>query len=362
MKVCLKKGLAVLLLGGAFAVQLFAQSSNQSNPTPVTTNEIAGAIKSRDVGDARLTTYYYTFEGDQGDLFVNVLTRNFTGDVDVYAATGLRPLTKIVVYADIAENETGRVIYLRKPEKIILRVQGRSPGDDDASFRIKFAGSFVASKEQALPEPEMPKANVDTTSGITVNSVGTIIAVRPKPTPTPAEVEVAKSEPQTETIPTEAEKIDEKPADDDAPKTDVPKVVVTEGVVPENPAAKAPVARRNARRSRTRRASPPKSVVEETAKPETEPASAEPKPEEPKTETRKPPARTRRTRPAKVDPVEEAMANVRLVISFKDGSTIERPMNEVYKFGVERGTLTVISKDGRVGKYSMIEISKVTIE
>src|SRR5215203_1352557 len=108
----LSLGMAVLL--GAFTAS--GQSSDQLFPTPVRTSEIVGTIKARDIGDARLTTYYYTFEGEQGDLFINVQSRNFTGDIDVFVTAGLRPLTKMVMYADQPESETGRVIYLRKPE------------------------------------------------------------------------------------------------------------------------------------------------------------------------------------------------------------------------------------------------------
>ena len=76
------------------------QSTNQNFPTPVTTGEISGSIKARDVGDARLTSYFYQFDGDQGDVFINVVARNFTGDIDVFTLNGLRPITKIVLFAD----------------------------------------------------------------------------------------------------------------------------------------------------------------------------------------------------------------------------------------------------------------------
>jgi hypothetical protein len=49
-----------------------AQSINQSYPTPITSNEISGKIAARDLGDARLTAYYYAFDGAQGDIFINV--------------------------------------------------------------------------------------------------------------------------------------------------------------------------------------------------------------------------------------------------------------------------------------------------
>ena len=56
------------------------------------------------------------------------------------------------------------------------------------------------------------------------------------------------------------------------------------------------------------------------------------------------------------------MANVRLVIYFKDGSTIDRPMPEVQRFSVERAVLTVIHKNGTIGRYNMAEVLRVSIE
>ena len=71
-------------------------------------------IKARDIGDPRVTTYYYTFNGRQGDLFINIVTKNLSGSVDVFDTDGMRPLTNIIVYADVAQSETGRVVYLTK--------------------------------------------------------------------------------------------------------------------------------------------------------------------------------------------------------------------------------------------------------
>ena len=99
----------------AICSQAAAQSGSQNFPTPITTSQVSGEIPARDVGDSRLTTYYYVFGSDTGDVFINVLTKNFNGDVDVFTAAGLRPITKIVVYADIAENETGRALYMELP-------------------------------------------------------------------------------------------------------------------------------------------------------------------------------------------------------------------------------------------------------
>src|SRR3954465_6888113 len=118
----------------------FGQSNDVSFPTALTENEIVGQIKARDIGDPRSTTYYFTFNGRQGDLFVNVVTKNLNGSVDIFSVDGMRPFANILVYADVLQSETGRVLYLRKPEKLILRIQGRSPNDDPADFQIKFAG------------------------------------------------------------------------------------------------------------------------------------------------------------------------------------------------------------------------------
>ena len=348
-----------LLVSACLAVGGYAQSTDQQFPTPVRTNEIVGAIKARDVGDSRLTTYYYTFEGEQGDLFINVQSKNFTGDVDVYMMTGLRPLTKIVTYADVAESETGRVIYLRKPERILLRVQGRTPGDEEATFRIKFAGSFAASKLEGPTASNLPKAVAEADTGIKVNSVGTIIEAVPKVTPTPDAVaerteEERKEEPVKETKEPEAAK-EEAPAGEK--KLEV--VVTDPTTAVKTPARRAPTtASRRNRRARTTPAKP-----EPTAKTDPGETPAE------KTDTPAKPTTTgaRRSRraaaaPKTAEPKVDPMANIRLVITFKDGSTVERPMSEVMRFSVERAVLTVINKNGTIGRYQMTEVARVSIE
>lgn len=345
-------GFVVLLFVGG---TLFAQSSNQNFPTPVTSNEISGTIKPRDIGDARLTSYFYQFDADQGDLFINVVTRNFTGDIDVFSQTGLKPLTKIVVYADFAESETGRVLYFRKPEKLILRIQGRTPGDEAASFRIKFAGSFIASTQsEPAAEPSLPNVTAKNDSGIRVNSVGTIVEVIPKATPTPI-VETAKAaeddlEKGKDAAAETREPEKTEPSTEDSKKVGV---VVTENM----PASKTPA--NTSRRSR-RQTPPPKKTA---TTPETPPE---------KTSDvatvfgrKKPPARTTRAiTPAKTPPVKapDPLANINLVIELKDGSVVQRPMSEVLRFTVDRGILTVIAKDGSIVRYSILDVAKLTVQ
>ena len=340
---------AILLVSIVFCGhEVLAQSTNQDFPTAVTTNEVSGVIKARDIGDSRLTSYFYALEGSQGDLFVNIVTKNFTGDIDIWAAAGLKPLTKIVVYADLAESETGRVIYLRKPEKMILRVQGRTPGDEPALFRVKFAGSFVASAETTAPdEPALPKVVPGNESGIRVNSVGTIIEVIPKPKPTPKETVAKAVEPERDvpektepdakaaetekvpepTTPTEEKKL-EVVISDSLPKTETI-------APPEKPAKPSRVRTRRARSAAAAKEKPKETVA---ASPESNPP-----------------------KPVKEKPVDP-LASINLVIEFKDGKTITRPMSEVFKFSVDKGILTVISKDGSIGRYSILDVAKVTIQ
>lgn len=335
-----------------------AQSTNQSLPTPVRTNEINGAIKARDIGDPRLTAYFYTFNGTQGDIFINVVTKNFNGDIDIFAVEGLKSLTKIVVYADSPDTETGRLIYLRKPEKLLLRVEGRSPNDDPATYRIKFAGSFEAIKGGPdTPGPDMPEIRAENESGVRVNSVGTIIEVIPKPKPTPKET-VAKVEEKKDADP-ETEKPVEKPADDNAEEPEKaekeketgskPEVVVTENIPP--PAKKiTPPARKPARKPVRKPAKPA-----ETAETGTEPAA------KPQTARVKPPSKPKTDAP-KEPPAPNPLENIRLVVRFKDGKTIERPMSEVIRFNVDKGILTIVLKDGTITRHSLLDVEKVTIE
>ena len=358
MKVFTRSAFLLALLAGSIGVgSAVGQSTNQNFPTPVTSNEISGTIKARDVGDSRLTSYFYQFDGEQGDVFINVVARNFAGDIDVFTLNGLRPLTKIVVYGDFGESETGRVIYLRKPEKMILRVQGRTPGDDEATFRIKFAGSFVASTMTEPVEPMLPSLSAKNDSGIRVNSVGTIVEVIPKATPTPPVVETAsaaetpgdRDEPAK--VPTDAAS-NEKPADPpDKPEKKL-EVVVTD-TSPEKPEAKpssAPAARR-----RTRGRVPAKTVPPADAATTT---TTNADPAAPKTTRRGRAPSAKGTAEKLPDPLE----NVNLVILFKDGRTIERPMTQVLRFSVERGMLTVISKDGTIGRYPVVEVASVTMQ
>ncbi len=295
--------LCVFALIFFFAHSIQAQSTDQNFPTAITANQISGTIKARDVGDSRLTTYFYVFGGEQGDIFINVVTKNFDGDVDVFTLNGLKPLTKIRVFSDSSDNETGRIIYLRQPEKMILRVEGRSPNDEPATFQIKFAGSFVAEKA-ATKENDSPQVKSENQGEVRVNSVGTIIETKPTPKPieTPKETETVVEKKEEKAEKTEVAEQETKPkATSKKPNYEV---VITDNLE-----------------------TPIEEKTEETPKKE-------------------------------VNPLE----NIKLTVIFKDGTKIERPMSEIINVNVDKGILTIIQKDGTIGRYSLLDVAKMTIE
>ena len=356
---------ALLLLGFLFvgALSVYSQSSLQDHPTPITRNEVSGTIKPRDLGDARLTTHYFWFEGSQGDVFINLTSKNFAGDIDVFTQNGLRTLTKIIVYADFGEVETGRVIYLRKSERLLLRVQGRSPNDEPANYRFKFAGSFVAAIGDASDVPEMPKVSESAVSGVRVNSAGTKLPPEPKPVEKKVEAETERSDVTvTQNVePTKTEEVEKKTesVDDESAKKEEtkPEVVVTDPVKEAATSTTKPAAKRPPRRTRATRTNPPKAEAKKTTE-DAAPSNAEVSTKSEETTERVEAGKSS----AKAEKPPDPLASIHLVILFKNGSKIERPLSEVLRFSVDKGILTVISKNGTTGKYQMLEVTKVTIE
>jgi hypothetical protein len=362
---------------------LSAQSTNQSYPTAITSNEITGRIAARDLGDARLTSYFYVFGGGQGDVFINVQTSNFNGDVDVFTAGNLKPLTKITIYADAATSETGRVVYLRQPAKLILRIEGRSPNDEAANFRIKFAGSFEPL--QAVAEnsaSEMPEVKSENKTDVRVNSVGTILEIKPKPLPSPKET-IAKKEVKPKGRRSTGAPGNNKNTEDNEVASDESqptKSDVKENTTEEakNEERKQETAVEKSEVEGEKNNAPVVIVTDNTAKKDETKTDREVSPEETKetsvgktTETKvennpenseaaavKSKARTKSKKVKEPNPLE----SIRLIILFKDGTKIERAMSEVIKVGVDKGTLTVIAKDGSIGRYSILDVAKMTIE
>ena len=384
--------LLFFLLIAFFSQSVYSQSSDVNFPTPIITNEITGTISARAVGDSRLTRFFYKFNGTQGDIFINVKTNNLDGDIDVFTVKELDSLTKITIYSDSSENETGRVIYLRKPETLILRIEARSPNDNPATFTIKFAGSFaplpITSENLRVSKPKVKGANQ---GAVKVNAIGTIIE-------TPKPVSAAKTE--SAAITKEAQE-----------KSEI-KTEKTASITAEIPQIFDPTKKKeNESEDFTveNKTETEVSVSAEKTETEIDPVSAENEIAddtensvvEGKTETNEIadtneeteiPAETVSSKPTEiaeektvsnektetVNAIENAkttelssgeksfdpsqLANVRLKISLKNGEKIEHPMSEVVWFNVNQGVLTVITNGGKIEKYQILDVAKMSIE
>jgi hypothetical protein len=313
--IALFNAFALLLL---FGISVAAQSTDMEYPTLVRSNELSGTIVPRDLGDPRLTRYYYSFTGTPGDLIVTVESRNLEGDVDVFTASTLRPLAKVSMYAGGSTSNGSKTIYLKTRESLILRVEARTPNDNEGSFRIRFDGAFEPIGSD-IPdrEPVIPTVSSTSKTGRRVTATGARIDE-----PEPA---AATTRPEIETPAT--------------PKTETPAPAETTTARATTPA-------------------PPK--------PRTTPRT--------RRTTRTPTARTTRTRPAPTarrtpTPVEPAPAPVvepasgpRLIIEMRDGMRVERYMTTVRRVTVENGQIVVITKDGKVDRQPMSNVLRMAIE
>lgn len=357
----------ILLIFAAISVE--GQSTNVEFPTPITSDSISGKIKARDIGDPRSTVYYYAFQAQQGDVFLKIEANNLNGDIDVFYADNLRPVTKITLYADFAPTQTSRELYFRKPEKLILRVEGRTPNDDPATFQVKFEGSFLAMaatrKSDQVNAPEV-KEETESESEVKVNSVGTIIEVKPKPTPTPKET-VARNTRQdrvkTTTTPEAVSTIKSPKNVKPKPKVESEtekktEVIVSEETNKKDEAEKTEVAKEDEtlKEESKKTVEKPKTTAKKTTPATKRNTTAK------KNTTTKKETPTESAKPTKAEELAKALENVNLIVEFKDGRKIERPMNDVIRFGVDKGFLTIVHKDGSIGRYSILEISKISVE
>jgi hypothetical protein len=308
--------LAVVVLT---ATSLCAQSLDASTPAPVRSNTVTGSIAARDLGDARLTNHYYAFTGTPGDLLITVQSQNLNGDIDVFTAGTLRPLLKLTMYAEIS-TPTTKSIYLRRREDLVLRIEARSPNDNEGTYRLSFGGSFepiVGGPDIAENETtEVPKTEPSVTDPRVkrVTSAGARIPEPERPvtevaaTPTP--------EPTPEAKPVESPKPEEaKPAE------------TTESV---RPVPRNRPGRRPAPRPRT------------PASTETARTVETPKPEEPK-------------------PEPEPETGPRLVIETTDGTLINRAMSGVRRVTVENGQVVVFGRDGKISRFLLADVVRMSI-
>jgi hypothetical protein len=336
-----------LIYGGLLLVLLLAlpssakpQSTEATAPTPISANDLSGSIAARDIGDSRFTHHFYAFSGNPGDVLITVQSRNLNGDVDVFTAGTLRPLLKFTLYAESSSPVT-KGIYLRKHEDLILRVEARSPNDDEGSYQIRFGGSFepvaaplVAEAEKAEPAPETATRR----TGRRVTSAGARIN---EPPPPPEEVAVVAPTPSP------------------SPKA------TPEEVAEAAPPRSAPT-RRGRGRAATRRSQPQpaptspdkKEPTGEVKEPEQVAITTEPEPAKPARRTGR-----RGARPPVAAPVEpEPPSGPRLVLEMLDGTRTERFMSTIRRVTIENNQIVVVGKDGKIDRKRMSEVVRMTIE
>jgi hypothetical protein len=255
-------------------------------------------------------------------------------------------------------------IYLRKREDLILRIEARSPNDDEGTYQLFFGGSFepvVGGPE--IAENETPGPGGNTGGDRKTKRVSSVGARLPEPERPVTEEVAAAPTPSPEITPTPTEKTEE-------PKPEKPKPAPkTRTTIPANTA-------RN-RRPTTRRTPPAKPKPEETAsdesnKPEETKNSEEteaPKPKSPATRTpaRRGTAAANRTAKAKTEKPEEPAAapepeiGPRLVIETSDGTLINRSMSTIRRVIVENGQVVVTARDGKIDRIPLANVVRMSI-
>ncbi|MGI9106222.1 MAG: hypothetical protein ACR2G4_08240 [Pyrinomonadaceae bacterium] len=376
-----------------------AQSIDLTSPTPVITNEINGRIPALDIGDARLTKYFYTFNSVQGDLELIVESNNLDGDIDIYTAGNLRPLAKVTLYAGTSSSRIAKSVYIRRGEPLLLRVQARTPNDMEGSFRIILGGAFSPAARLATagggvdaPPVETAGANASPTAssaGSADRRVKRVSSVGARIEEPPAEVAA-----KTETVEGETPAIEPAPAAKKSPartNTRRPRRDTRRG------AAKSETAKRDAANTTTNE-SGEKSESITTKATETESSDSAARNEAATPETPAPTKTTKRARPAaaavrvprakrtrtpsaakRTDappaaadapaaPTSAAatpappVPSARLVLVLRDGETFERDMGSVRRVTVEKGMIVIVSKNGKIERQPMANVLRMSIE
>jgi hypothetical protein len=380
-------GLLTLL----FALSATAQSLDARFPSPVRQNEVVGRIAARDIGDARLTDHFYSFAGTPGDLVITIETRNLNGDIDVFTAGSLRPVLKLALYAESTSPVT-KSIYLRQREELILRVEARTPNDDEGVYHLKFSGSFEALAGTAENGEEAAAVPVNR-KGKRVSSVGARIdepvppqvdvpaAAAPEETsantPDPPPAEIKASEPKTAEVKTPEPK-------SETPVAPAPRVSRNTRTSPSSrrtatrPAATAaePAPEKSTAKTKSEPPESPEKATPEKAPPATATSESEPPaatPPKTRNSKRSTTAKTREaaketatvnkseaaTEPAPTEPGEQSPAKI--VIEMLDGTKFERDMSAVRRVTVESGQIVVIGVDGKVNRIRLASVLRMSI-
>jgi len=351
--------LLVLLTMATF---VSAQSADPNYPTPVHDKNLLGHITARDLGDARLTNHYYAFRGTPGDLVITVQSRNLNGDIDVFTAGTLRPLLKLTLYAEGTAPVT-KGIYLRTTADLILRVQARTPNDEEGTYQLVFSGSFQAIEGTGIAETETPGASSTVATGRPGRRASSVGARIDEPPPPLSDVAVVPALPEPTPAPTPVES--PKPA---VTETPTPAETAPARPAPRTARNRPPTSRTPRRTTTTTPAPKPEETPVETPKTE-EPSTTEPEPKP------KPPARTtsrraantaaRRSAEPKPEPATETKPEAemapRLIIETNDGTLINRSMSGVKRVTVENGVVLVIAKDGKIDRILLANVVKMSI-
>jgi len=328
----------------AFAPAVCGQSSDQSLPTAVLANEINGRIGALDLGDARLTRHFYAFEGTPGDLLITIDNKNLNGDVDIFTAVTFRPLMKTALYASSQSGSVTKGLYLRTRQILILRVEARTPNDEEGSYHVRFGGSFapfsggipVAENTETTNEAEPGRGNKR------LSSVGATIAEPPVETP------AVNTEPKSE-------------AKTDKPSEETKSTKKTTAA--KNRPARPSTARNSRGRARPVR---PKPATSDTTPPKTSEAKTdETKTDKVKTEATKNDAGAateEKSVTAKPKAQDLPTAGAHLIIESKDGTRIDRPMSTVRRVVVEGGVIVIVLKTGRIERVPMSTVNRMAIE
>jgi len=334
--------LMVLAALCAVAPNGLAQSSDQSLPTPVLSNEITGRIKALDLGDPRSTRHFYAFEGSPGDLLITIDSKNLNGDIDVFTAVTFRPLMKTSVYASSQSPEVTKGIYLRAHQILILRVEARTPSDEPGTYHIRFGGTFERFSG-GIPVAEATTESEGTEQKSGANRLSSVGATIPRP-PT-EKVETAEASPSPE-----------KAAEKTSEQTEPVKKTSSN-------TARRTTSRPPPRRGTRPAPSKPTTSAKKTEPPKTGSETAKPEPEKPVEEkpavTEKPAETTRSSAKSKT---QEALPPARLIIEEKDGTRIDRPMSTVRRVTIEGNVIVIILKTGKIERIAMSDVARMSIE
>ncbi len=324
-----------------------AQSTDANTPTPLREPSIAGRIVPLDVGDARLTRHYYVFTGLPGDLEIAVTSENLNGDVDVFTFDGLRPLSKLTLFAGGEPLAITKSVFLRQPELLLVRVEARSVGDTEGTYRLTFGGAFALAPEAMLAAAQSAEETTNAESSTAdaarrVNSVGARIT--PEETVnTEPEKDVAATLPEIET-----------PDASSTPTVNLPRS--NRGGRRNPPIATARTSRRpppRPPRVARRRTIPPAAPPTETSSNETTDATPTPNRDDTPTQP---------AAPSQDAELTAIAPQFKLVVETLDGKRLERAMSGVRRVTITNGELVILTTAGRTERVSMKTVTRIAVE